>query len=163
MDAMHLLIILLPAFSLAAAAGCARVPRQPAPAGLAREQGEVPLRYGGVYRSEGLEMEVIGERIFPMRYFLRFYPDGRVIEISTTGEMNDLELFSAENGLTVGTVTIRDGVLSFSIPDHRGQVDYSGEVRGDRLHLRIHFHADGKRTERVYGFVPAAASIPPPP
>lgn len=156
-DTMRRFISALLALSLAAAAGCAPRP----PAGLPREPATLPLPYGGVYRSEDLEMEIINERIFPMRHFLRFYPDGRVIQVGTTGEM-ELDVFKAENGYYGGTFTIRDSLLSFSIPDHRGQVDYRGEIRGGRLHLRIHVIADGRRSEGVYAFR-RGAGLPPPP
>jgi hypothetical protein len=177
-DTMRRFISPLLALSLAAAAGCARAPRppadfppapaapSPAPTGFPRERVELPLRYDGVYRSEDLDMEIIGWNVYPMRQFLRFYPDGRVIEVSIPGEMDDLDGFTAES-FRPAAVTIRDGLLSFSIPDHRGpgQVDYSGELRGGRLHLRIHFHADGQRNERVYAFRPERrnpAATPPP-
>jgi len=168
-DTMRRLISSLLALSLAAAAGCARAPRPhadfpPAPAAVPREQVKLPLRFDGVYRSEDIELDSLGSIVIPLRQFLRFHPDGRVIEVSTPGEMDaeGLGVFTEESGYPVGRATVRGRRLSFSIPDHRGQVDYVGEVRGDRLHLRIRIRADGRRSERVYAFQRIAGSPPSP-
>jgi hypothetical protein len=155
------------ALFLAVAAGCARAAHPPAeaprPPSEARQVDEFrppadfPLRYDGLYRSENPTLVVNGSTSDLVWNYLRFYPEGTVIGTAQTGmPPHPLRYFQiTDERLPSGTVTLRDGVLSFSTREPgRPAVDYVGEVRGDRLHLRIHSHINGYRAETVYVFVP---------
>lgn len=174
---MRRLLSSLLALSLAAAAGCARARSPadfpPAPAGLPPSPaklppapGNPPLRYDGLYRTEvGLANPIKGETAWA---YLRFYPEGTVIYTSRFGppphSVGLWDFVITDERYPSGTVTLRDGLLSFSMrAPGLSPVDYVGEARGDSLHLRWHSRINGHRGENVWVFVPTGSDPGPRP
>ena len=123
------------------------------------------LRYDGLYQSGVVDWIGRGRDAAPVWSYLRFYPDGTVVNTSTPGRPEQLGWLRISNeSLPAGTVEVEGNRLSFSVREgNNPAVDYEGEIVGDRLHLRIHSHINGYRGEEVYVFVPAAAGAVPPP
>ena len=108
---------------------------------------QATLRYDGVYRSK---------RIADYWNYLRFYSDGTVIEVSSTGKPKDLrKWFSKDNAShpSIGKITIKGNHLSFSVVSTEGTVDYTGEIRENRIRLRSYSHINEHRATRVYSFI----------
>ena len=106
------------------------------------------LRYDGIYRSSRKASD-------DNWYYLRFYSDGTVIRVSSTGQPEDLrKWFSREHpGLSFGLVTIHGNHLSFSVTSEVGIVDHSGEIDGDQLHLDSYSHTNQHRGSNRYVFL----------
>jgi hypothetical protein len=107
---------------------------------------ETALRFDGIYQSE---------RTGDYWYYLRFYPDGTVIEVSSTGQPNDLrQWFTKEHdGVSTGKVTLKGKRISFSAVSSAGSVDYDGELVGNQLRLHSYCHINEHRSNNLYVFV----------
>ena len=131
-------MLFLLATLLLLAGGCSNPPIRPVGASL---------KYDGVYRST--------EK--PLHYwnYLRFYPDGEVMEVSSTGTPDDLRNWFNEENLELrrGKFTIDGKSLTFSTVSSQGDVDYTGEVDGDHIHLNIYSHINHYQESDVYVFV----------
>jgi len=112
--------------------------------------GAAKLEYEGVYVSE-----IHGSGSSKYHGFLRFYPEGSVIQISSTGEPEALQKwFTKDNSLVSrGMVTIMGDQVSFSCASTRGLVDYAGKIDGDHLRLDTYSHINQTRTSQVFTFV----------
>lgn len=127
---------------------------------LLKEAGTAPaapshgnsLRYDGIYRSE--PSRPMGSSTDYWEY-LRFYSDGSVISVSSTGQPKDLRAwFSKEApGVSLGKVATQGNRLSFTAVNTSGSVDYSGEVDGDRMCLRTRSHINEHQESKAYVFV----------
>jgi len=108
------------------------------------------LRYDGIYRSVSGPPE--GKSSWS---YLRFYPDGVVIEMSTAATLDEIKAgFSRERSiLPRGTARCRDSHLSFSIVCDKGTVDYKGEVSDDRILLDVASRINGHRESEAYIFI----------
>lgn len=108
------------------------------------------LRFDGVYRTA---QNQLGGTNYTG--YLRFYPDGEVIECSTTSSPQDIHTwFSREHiGLSHGVVTIQEKRVSFSAADEQGTVEFSGVIDGDQLRLEFHSLINDHRGSDVYQFV----------
>lgn len=100
------------------------------------------------------------------RDFLRFYPDGTVDSVCSTGTPEQVwRWFDREHrkdfGHFHGEYTVRADRLSFFVADDRvGRIEYAGVVGGRALALALHSRINDFRGVRRYGFVelgPAAA------
>jgi hypothetical protein len=129
------------AFLLLSAAGCAAT---------STHRFHQQLRYDGLYRSPARD-----EDSTPYWHYLRFYVDGSVIAVSSTGQLEDLKRWFAKGkpDISMGEFSIEGDRLSFSTVSSRGSVDYTGEIVGDRLHLHSYSHINQHRAEDVYIFV----------
>jgi len=162
MDTLRRFIFPLLALSLAATAGCTRALRPPTDSPPA--PGKPRLRYDGLYRTEiGLANPTKGETAWA---YLRFYPEGKVIYTNRFGppphSVGLWDFVITEKSYSSGTVTLRDGLLSFfTRTPGEPAVDYVGEARGDSLHLRWHSHINGQRGENVWVFV-STGRVPQP-
>jgi hypothetical protein len=112
--------------------------------------GEDRLRYDGLYRATN---SALGSADYSA--YLRFYPDGEVIKVSSTGKPEDLrKWFSKEHaGVSRGTVIIQGNRVSFSAVSTEGVVDYTGEIEGDRIRLDSFSRINQNRSSEIYVFV----------
>lgn len=108
------------------------------------------LRYEGVYRSGKVSRE--GTRYWS---YLRFYPNGDVIAVSSSGQPEDLREWFAKESSNVsrGKVVVTGNRIAFSAVSAQGAVDYSGEVEGNRLRLESYSHINKHREDDVFEFV----------
>ncbi len=107
---------------------------------------EAELHYDGVYQSDRTE---------DYYSYLRFYPDGTVINVSSTGQPNDLRQWFAKghDGVSSGKVKLKDKRISFSALSSKGTVDYDGELEGNQLRLHSYSHINEHRRSGLYVFV----------
>lgn len=125
--------------------GCASQTSDPEP-------GPTALAHDGVYRGAPADADE------DYWYYLRFYPDGAVIAVSTAGDVDQIQdWFSRDNdGLPRGTYRLRDDRLTFETESEYGVVEYEGRVEdgGERLQLNSHSRINGFRASRTYQFHP---------
>lgn len=122
------------------------------------------LHYDGIYRSDRI---VDGAESY--WYYLRFYPDGAVIDTSTEGTPADLRSWfnRSMDDPSVGHVQLHGTHIAFSQTSREGTVDYQGTIVGNALHLSSHSRINGADDSHVYTFIawpaeaPAAASAQP--
>jgi len=112
--------------------------------------GLTGLRFDGVYKTT--QNALAGANYWG---YLRFYPDGEVIECSSTSLPQDLhKWFSREHGgLSHGIVAMQEKRVSFSAVDEQGTVDFTGLIDGDQLRLEFHSLVNDHRGTDVYQFV----------
>ena len=108
------------------------------------------LQFNGIYQSE----------IFNNEYwqYFRFYEDGIVIAVSSTGTPSDIaDWFKKENieskDLSHGEYKIDDSELVFSIISVNGTVDYEGEIQENILTLDFYSHINDTQGTRTYTFL----------
>lgn len=110
------------------------------------------LRYDGLYISR-----------LPVDYgamlshsYLRFYPDGTVIESSIQGEPS-VEVKSwfdkSDPTISSGQFNIAGNRIEFSVTSDAGIVEYSGDISRDDLQLHFVSHINGNYGDDEYGFV----------
>ncbi len=103
------------------------------------------IRYDGVYQSEEKDYYL----------YLRFFEDGTVIATSSDRRPEEvIGWFQKEHPyVSTGAYAIRGEEVTFSAASATGVVDYSGEVKGEKLSLHSFRHIDGHQEEREYSFV----------
>lgn len=103
------------------------------------------LRFDGIYHSGG--------------NFLRFYPDGDVVVVSSTGAPDQIaQWISRTSDTPVGYSTKGDEVC-FDLWIERGEdglvggaIVYSGRIADDGLHLRVTSEVTNYDTTNIYEF-----------
>ena len=133
------------------ATGCGKNPSQSVGASL---------KYDGVYRSgaknNGLYLNnAKNGGSTPSWHYLRFYPDGDVIAVSSIGQPEDLRnWFNKENPkLSHGKATIQGNRISFSTVLDQETVDYTGVIDGGQIRLDSYSHINQHRETDVVVFV----------
>jgi hypothetical protein len=108
------------------------------------------VRVDGIYRSR----QISGQGL-TYWYYLRFYPDGTVIKVSSSGHPHEVIRWFDKRypDLPVGRYTISGPAISFSASSKQGQVDYVGEISADSLILKSYSHINGRRTVEEYRHV----------
>ena len=118
------------------------------------------LRFDGLYVSQS-HVSTTGTQLLYYRY-LRFYKDGAVISVSSTGLPHEVaSWFSRDNtGTSAGTYTLKNESLVFftslrvedegTIAELR--VNYSGTVEEDCLKLHSRSLFNGHETVETYTF-----------
>ena len=108
------------------------------------------VRTAGVYRCHPEEAHWVS--------WLRFYPDGLVLVVSTIPSATPADLlrwFAPHTGhLGRGAWTLDGARLSFVSTSAEGRVDYEGVVEGEELLLDTHSHINGWRAKLRYAWVP---------
>ena len=119
---------------------------------------DIALRYDGVYVGAPFDDD--------KEYcaYLRFYPQGTVITVSSVCDRRALpdikRWFRASqagpkrSGVSRGKVQISGEQISFSAVSREGKVAYRGGMVGDRLRLGSHSFINGNEDVEVYSFVP---------
>ena len=90
------------------------------------------------------------------KYYLRFYPDGTVIGVTTAGKpANLLSWFKKENKTPYkGTYTISDSTIKFSMTSDQGDVSYDGTLTDDnKLVLKVKSLINKYEGKEQYGFM----------
>ncbi|HET9825198.1 MAG TPA: hypothetical protein VFP87_07690 [Chitinophagaceae bacterium] len=90
------------------------------------------------------------------KYYLRFYPDGTVIGVTTAGKpANLLPWFKKENKTPYkGTYTLTDSTIKFSMTSEQGEVSYDGKLSKDnRLLLTVKSLINKYEGKEQYGFM----------
>ncbi|MGD0768028.1 MAG: hypothetical protein ABSB42_07515 [Tepidisphaeraceae bacterium] len=129
------------------------VATQPGPQQGDQATGSPHLRYDGLYRESP---EKTDEGYW---HYLRFFPDGTVIDglPSTIDQPEDVMNLSEEADriyISRGKVAIQGKYLSCSSTASNGVVgDYTGEIGVDQLHLDSHSQFNGHRESNAYMFV----------
>jgi hypothetical protein len=80
------------------------------------------------------------DSINPYKYFLRFYPDGTVITVTTAGKPENLKKWFTKDYKDVakGKYVLKDNIISFSINSTTGTVEYTGTIDSqNRLQLHV--------------------------
>ncbi len=85
--------------------------------------------------------------------YLRFYGDGGVIGVSSTGTPAEVIRWLKAPYEDTGAWTLTGRRLSFNLTSSVGRVDYDGLVEGERLHLLSCSRINGNRSTDVYSRV----------
>lgn len=107
------------------------------------------LHFDGLYQSEKIDNSW---------KYARFYEDGTVITVSSTGSPVKISRwFKKENiankNFSRGRYEIKNGRLVFSSTSAYGTVDYEGVIQDDELILNLHSHINDHRSKGTYRFV----------
>lgn len=108
------------------------------------------VRHDGIYQTEP---RTKGEHT--TRRYLRFYPDGTVIAVTSTGLPHHLKRWfkRGQPDRSEGEYRIDEQQIVFSTTSPSGTVDYNGTIDGDELHLQTHSHINQFCGDYVYKFV----------
>jgi hypothetical protein len=90
------------------------------------------------------------------KYYLRFYPDGTVIGVTTAGKpANLIPWFNKENKTpSKGQFTIKDSAIKFSMASEEGQVNYEGKLTSqNKLVLMVKSFINKYEGREEYGFM----------
>jgi hypothetical protein len=121
--------------------------------GTSKEASETtgPVRFDGVYKSEPQSEPGITEKHY---YYIRFYQDGRVITVSSSGTPDQIKTwFSTSNeNVSRGSYKIEDKHISFSTAYQAVTVSYEGEIESPtRLKLNS-TSTNGNKATETYEF-----------
>jgi hypothetical protein len=108
--------------------------------------GATALLFDGLYRAEHGDYSS----------YLRFYADGVVLEVGSTGSPTDVGrwLGRDRDDLSRGRYTLDGSTVRFAATSAAGTVDYEGDVVGSgRLELRSYSHINGHRGHDEFSFV----------
>jgi len=90
------------------------------------------------------------------KYYLRFYPDGTVIGVTTAGKpANLLPWFKKENKTpSRGKYILTDSTIKFSMTSEQGDVNYEGKLTADnKLVLKVKSLINKYYGKEEYGFL----------
>ena len=109
------------------------------------------LRYDGYYVSitDSNSMSMF-------KYYLRFYPDGTVIGVTTAGKpANLVPWFKRENKTPYkGKYSLTDTTIKFSMTSEQGDVTYEGKLTADnKLMLIVRSLINKYEGKEEYGFM----------
>lgn len=107
------------------------------------------LRFDGLY----LAYELFS--LSDTRHYLRFYPDGTVLAVSSNGKPSQVAKWFCKPGDQTGHYTVSGSRVEFSGKSAMGIVDYKGTIDRTCLRLSTHSHINGNRDEGLYSFVRA--------
>ena len=139
-SAIPLIIVIL--FLSSCSAGQVIVPTlTPAPTSTS------PLRYDGLYQSVEAEQGYFE--------YLRFYDDGTVLEVVSSGTPEQVAVWLNKAGTDegMGYYEIQDSTIKFTVTYTQGAVDYTGTINGEKLILDIYSHINSHKGTRTFQFV----------
>jgi len=90
------------------------------------------------------------------KYYLRFYPDGTVIGVTTAGKpANLIPWFKKENNTpSKGKYTLTDSTIKFSMTSEQGEVNYQGTLTPEnKLVLLVKSLINKYEGKEEYGFM----------
>ena len=96
-------------------------------------------------------------------HYLRFYPKGSVITVSSVCDQSSLadikKWFNFKksgpknSGISRGRAKIDDNKISFSAVSREGAVSYRGEIENGYIHLKSYSHINKHRGQDSYTFL----------
>lgn len=160
-SAKTILLVIIAVLALAVAYSTLRHPGPEAPA-PPEEQAPNPLAEQGPFDGLGLRFDghYLCER-GNLRYLLRFFPEGRVVTVNGTKEVeDDLPKFltrETQGNPTMGLYNVRADVRGDSIffvtRPEKGEISYRGRVSSDStVTFFRHSHITGKDFDFTYTF-----------
>src|SRR5437762_2155645 len=90
------------------------------------------------------------------KYYLRFYPDGTVIGVTTAGKpANLIPWFKKENKTPYkGKYTLNDSTIKFSMTSEQGEVSYDGKLTAEnKIVLMVKSLINKYEGKEEYGFM----------
>jgi len=90
------------------------------------------------------------------KYYLRFYPDGTVIGVTTAGKpANLIPWFKKDNKTpSKGKYTLDDSTIKFAMSSEQGEVNYEGRLTADnKLVLIVKSLINKYEGKEEYGFL----------
>jgi hypothetical protein len=117
-----------------------------------KEDESSPIRFDGVYRTDLVTGKVEAEKMY---YYLKFYEDGSVISVTSTGTVEQVSKWFNKNHEMVGKgkYDIDGETISFTTSSAAGELEYSGSIDSPKkltLSLKSETNDEGK--EHVYKF-----------
>lgn len=119
----------------------------------ARAPERPSIRFDGLYQTV-----VPDEDLVTTHAYLRFYPDGTVMAVTSTGTPRDLRRWFRKQDIerldqSHGTWSRTGNTVRFSTTSSHGTVDSEGAVAERSLAVTWHSHINGRRGEESYRFV----------
>jgi hypothetical protein len=110
----------------------------------------VGVRYDGLYCGDNPAESAL------TTYYLRFYPDGAVVAVSSTGRPQDVARWLSREDPRAchGQYHITDRAIRFTTRGWLCAEDYSGSVSPSELVLRSQSRQNGYEVTLPYKFVP---------
>jgi hypothetical protein len=113
----------------------------------------IKIRFDGVYQSD---MDIDKEDMDTTWTYIRFYPGGQVISVSTEGtpwEIKDWFKLDFEN-VSKGDCEVNGSRLRFSTTSKSGTVNYKGKFINDKtMLLRVKSLINGYKGREKYYFI----------
>ena len=119
---------------------------------LRPSRGMAQLRHDGLYRSVEMRRASGGSCFWS---YLRFYPDGLVIVVSTSGSPNTIRPWfnRKHDHSSRGKVSVEGTAIAFDSVSQYGTVHYRGEITADHIRLEHHSEINGRRGCTTYQFM----------
>jgi len=116
-----------------------------------RVAGQKQVSYDGYYVSipDSASMSMF-------KYYLRFYPDGTVIGVTTAGKpANLIPWFKKENKTpSKGQYMLSDSTIKFLMTSEQGEVNYEGKLTSEnKLVLMVKSLINKYEAKEEYGFM----------
>lgn len=114
------------------------------------------IRYDGLYQT-GCDIDSASNDT--TYYFLRFYPNGKVISVSVNGTVNNIKKWftTKQKNPSLGLYEIRDKRIYFTTTSKEGTVVYDGQILDNYyLHLTVTSLINGHLSNEKYYFVKVA-------
>ena len=116
-----------------------------------RVAGQKQVSYDGYYVSipDSASMSMF-------KYYLRFYPDGTVIGVTTAGKpANLVPWFKKENKTpSKGQYILSDSTIKFLMTSEQGEVNYEGKLTSEnKLVLMVKSLINKYQSKEEYGFM----------
>lgn len=115
------------------------------PAMEKKKPAVIALRYDGVYMS----------RANDYYQYVRFYADGSLVEMSSSGKPQEIAKWfnSSSPNVSKGKYALNQASIQFSATDSFGTVDYVGTIEGLRIKLATFSHINGHKGTYEYNFI----------
>src|SRR5215813_5695031 len=91
-------------------------------------QSKATVRFDGLYQTAS-EIDTISNDT--TYYFLRFYPDGKVLSVTSSGNVYDLKKWFnlKQDNPSIGVYEISGNRIYFTTTSNEGTVVYDGQIR----------------------------------
>ena len=120
---------------------------------LGQTDKSIKIRFDGVYQSD---MEIDTEDMDTTWTYIRFYPSGQVISVSTEGAPSEItEWFKLDfENISKGIYDVTNARLHFTTKSKSGTVNYKGKIIDDETILvKLKSFINGYRGRERYYFI----------
>lgn len=111
----------------------------------------VVRKRSSLWKSNDCEYDI--ERSETFCRYIRFYSDGTVIGVTTSGNPREIKPWFRKPYSDSGNFEIKNRKIKFSLVSPQGKVDYEGVVQGSKLRLNIVSHINGNRSTEEFFWV----------